>query len=273
MKPVQLAHLPWSLRLLRRLALPRKLGLLEKLFGKSLGRLGTQWVECCNGVIWKLDLSDVCHRWLIYGLYEGGDGIRFAQKCLQKGGVYIDSGANIGQWLLYIAPMGGVRSLAIEPVSSQRQWLQECLAWQDGWQVTIDARGLAEQRQEVEIQCDAARSTLALDWFAEKDLPRESIQVAPLAEVLTEHGIEQVTFWKLDVEGAELGALLGAKSLLAKQQIETIYLECHPSNYAAIGDLFEANGYALYQLNGKRLIPFTNKQINKTEELVAKPLP
>ena len=51
--------LPWTLCLLRGLPLPRKLGLLEKLYGNDLAAYGITTVSCANGHVWTLDFREV----------------------------------------------------------------------------------------------------------------------------------------------------------------------------------------------------------------------
>jgi len=41
--------LPNSLRLIRELDFPHKLGILERIYGKRLSEFQTSWVECANG--------------------------------------------------------------------------------------------------------------------------------------------------------------------------------------------------------------------------------
>lgn len=74
-------------------------------------------------------------------------------------GVFADSGANIGQWLLYLGQLRGVRALEFEPVTSQRQWLQECIEQQSDWSCRVFPCGLGSREEEKEIQCYGARST------------------------------------------------------------------------------------------------------------------
>ena len=74
--------IPLSLRTMRKLKIPKKLGFLESLFGSTLAAQGTGWVKCSNGVIWKLDLTEPTHRWIVYGDYEGGIGLSFAKMPL-----------------------------------------------------------------------------------------------------------------------------------------------------------------------------------------------
>lgn len=263
--------LPYSLVLLRKLKLPKKLGVLERLFGRYLAQKKIQWVECCNGIIWQLDLSDPCHRWIVYGEYEGGQGIRFAQKMLRYGGIYIDSGANIGQWVLYLAELPQVRTLAIEPTSSQSEWLIRCLQQQNDWSVTVLKCGLGARQESADIQCDGPRSTLNMDWYSNKNLPTERIQIRTLDQVLSEQGISDVAFWKLDVEGAELEALRGAKQALRQQLIKAIYFECHPKNYQAVSALLDSFGYQLFRLRRNKLICFIQSELQSTCDLVALP--
>lgn len=266
--------LPLALRLLRKLPLPRKLGLLEALFGQALSRAGVGWVRCANGVDWKLDLVDPTHRWIVFGAYEGGLGIEFARSRLKDGGVYVDSGANIGQWLLYLGALPGVRTLAFEPVDSQRHWLEACVARQSHWSSPCEILpfGLGAADQEVEIQCDGARSTTQLSWYQGKQLQRQTITIRRLDEVLQSAGIHQVEIWKLDVEGAEDAALLGAEHYLAHQRIRAIYFEARPANYGRCKDLLEGWGYRIHRLGRHGPQPISLDRLEAMEDLLALPI-
>ena len=213
------AKLPFSLRLIRKLDFPRKLGVLERLYGHTLKRHGVTWVDCSNNVEWKLDLSDSCHRWIVYGKYEGGYGIELAKQFLKGGGTYVDSGANIGQWLLFLGHLPNLRALEFEPVRSERAWLNECVSAQDNWNVEIFDFGLSSENAEVEIQLNGPRSTLNMDWYQDRNLARENVSLRRLDKTLSELEVDTVDFWKLDTEGAEKEALIGAEAYLKNQKI------------------------------------------------------
>ncbi len=252
--------------------MPRKLGFLESVFGSTLAAHGTRWVKCSNGVIWKLDLADPTHRWIVYGDYEGGVGLTYAKHTLKNGGVFVDSGSNIGQWILYLGGIPGVRALEFEPVESQRQWLSSCLEHQTGWNYITYPWGLGAESCKVEIQCDGARSTLRNDWYNTKMLNREVIQIRRLEDILVEADIKEVQLWKLDVEGAEYDALVGAGDYLANHRINHIYFECHHTNYARNKSHLEKCGYQLYDISWKGLQPKIDQEISETQDLVAMPL-
>ena len=264
-------RLPVGLGLLRKLALPKKLGLLEFLYGSALATREIEWVQCSNGITWKLDLRDPTHRWIVYGDYEGGIGISFAKNALKDGGVFVDSGSNIGQWLLYLGSIPNVRALEFEPVESQRLWLEECLDRQTDWQCKTFPWALGAKESETEIQCDGARSTLRPDWYKIKNLHKQSIKIKRLDDILEEEAVNHVELWKLDVEGAEYDALLGATGYLASQRIKRLYFECHHSSYLLSKKLLFECGYRLYDLTESGLQLKIDEVIHATQDLVALP--
>lgn len=106
---ISVAALPWLLRFLRRLPIPRKLGVLERFFGNSIKGLGVCWAETAEGLLWKLNLADPCDRWMVFGDYEGAVQMRWIRRWLVCGGDVVDSGTNIGQMLMYFSRFDHVR--------------------------------------------------------------------------------------------------------------------------------------------------------------------
>ena len=79
--------------------------------------LGKATVKCTNGHIWTLDLGEVTHRWLVYGDYEGPLQMNWLRNWLSQegGGVSVDSGANIGQYVVSLSHLPGVQTFAFVP--------------------------------------------------------------------------------------------------------------------------------------------------------------
>lgn len=256
---------------LRRFEFPHKLGVLERLFGRFLCGLGVRWVECWNGVVWKLDLRDVTHRWIVYGYYEGSAVIPWAARRLANGGVFVDSGANIGQWTSYLAAIPGVSAIAVEPVPSQRTWLEECIERQDSWRVGVEPVALGSCKGTMQIQCDGARSTGRLDWYASKHLEVLPVEVDTLDSILDRRGISRIDVWKLDVEGGEVDAVRGASGLFARRGVGALLFECHPSNFLAMQQFLTGYGYGLFRIVGRRTVRFVATSIPSTIDLVALP--
>ena len=128
--------LPFGLRFLRRLPIPKKLGFLGRLYGKKLAKHGVVWTKTHPGPIWKLDLRNSTHRWIVFGDYEGPGFIPWARNWVRENSVVVDSGANIGQVLLYLASkIDTGKYLAFEPFPPARRWLEECVKRYPPWPV------------------------------------------------------------------------------------------------------------------------------------------
>jgi FkbM family methyltransferase len=222
--------------------------MLERLFGTRLQDLGVCWVEAANGVGWKLDLRDVTQRWIVYGDYEGSRQMSWIRRWLAEGGVVIDSGANIGQMVLYVGPMTGVEIHAFEPLDTAYEWLRECVECYPDWRVKMLPFGLSDVVEALPLQVAGAQSTTRLDWYQGKTLQQKRASFVTLDGYLRAEGIRRVRLWKLDVEGAELKALKGAEGALREHAIEAVLVEV--TQYQPVRAFLDLCGYRLCRLDG-----------------------
>ncbi len=250
MKPIKL---PAGLKLLRMIPFPRKLGILSRLYGKALAHQGICWVTASNGVTWRLDLGDKTNRWIVFGDYEGAAQMAWIRRWLRAGGVVVDSGANIGQMTLYLGPMSGVRVVAFEPFPLAADWLEECLAGYPDWKVSLNRLGLSDAAARLTLRVAGSRSTARTDWYAGQDLPEIEIEVTTLDSFAAQNSIPSIRLWKLDVEGHELAALMGARGLLETRRIDAVLVEVSSDETPR---LLARLGYVSHQIAaGGRLVP------------------
>ncbi len=246
--------LPPGLALLRRVPLPRKLGALERIYGRALAARGAAWVVTAAGVTWKLDLGDATQRWIVYGDYEGRTQVDWLRRWVAGGGAVVDAGASIGQTLLHLAPVRGVRVHAFEPIPCAAAWLRECLAVQRGWQVDVIEAALWDADGDVTMQVAGPHSTTRTDWYAHRALARLRVPAARLDDYAARAGIERIRLWKLDVEGAEARALAGARRLLGERRVDALLVEVSRDSFAAVSALLADHGYAAMRIErGGRL--------------------
>jgi FkbM family methyltransferase len=258
-------NLPGLVRWFQHIDFPYKLGIWEKLFGRVLSPCGICWAQTGAGIPWKLDLGNSTHRWIVYGKYEGRSFLNWAQAFLPADGVIVDSGANIGQMLLYLAQwVSHGRVLAFEPGSEQAEWLAECLRFNEGLPVELVRRGLGASSVKLFLRNPSAAHVHGAQNYVSDD-EGEQIQIVRLADELALRSISKVDLWKLDVEVYEIAALQGAEDLLKEKRIGALYVEMAGDNGLAIGEYMSRLNYNCYLFNSngklyqpKRLPNFVN---------------
>lgn len=262
---------PFLLRAMRRLPLPCKLGVLERIWHRHLARRGICWTTTASGLPWKLDLSNPTHRWLVYGDYQGPDLRNWARRQLPPGATLIVSGANIGQMIASLHPtlcFGAIH--AFEPDHEAQEWLASCLAENPGIPATLHPCGLGATAGSVPwIHSDWSNTHGAQSRI--DPTGSETIPLVRLDEVLPPHG-GRIDLWILDVEGHEAEALTGAQKWLQHQAIRAVFMEvddCAASRHACA--LLEQSGYRPFglQRNG-RLRPNTPTDTHGNRLFLAK---
>ena len=250
-------NLPFFLTLLQPIDFSHKLGICERLFGKAIAPLGVCLVKTGAGLVWKLDLANPTHRWIVYGKYEGASFLNWAKNYLPANGVVIDSGASIGQMLMYLAqwiPQG--KLLAFEPGREAREWLTQCLQIHSHLPVELCPYGLGSAANQLRLHHigenyqHGAQSQIS-------ETEGEEINIVRLDEQLAQRHLTTVDLWCLDVEGYEIPALQGAETLLKEQRIKALYVELSGANSQKIRDYLSQFGYIcyLFQSNGKYTLP------------------
>jgi FkbM family methyltransferase len=246
---MEMIDLPFLLKFLQPMEFPHKLGIMDRVFGKWLSRHGIAWVQTGAGIPWKLNLAYAPDRWIVYGKYEGGAFLDWAKRFLEIDSIIVDSGANIGQMLLYLAqwvPQGKI--FAFEPGTYQARWLRECLGKHPQLPVEIVPFGLAAINAPAHLK-NCGPDMVHGGWSQVSETEGELIQLTSLVDFLASRQIEKVDLWKLDVEGSEVSALKGAEPLLEAGKIRAIYVELHTDNGQRIRDFLKDSGYSCYGIS------------------------
>jgi FkbM family methyltransferase len=179
-----------------------------------------------------------------------------ARRLLRPGMVALDVGAHVGYYArLFSQAVGpGGRVLAFEPHPRNFQALQhnlracpnvEALALAVG-----EARGNAQLHDYLMMSASGSlnyderlRETQQAGIQAGDLAPRlkdfqpqvYTVPVVPLDELLEERGLQRVDFVKMDIEGAELGALRGLRRTLQRSPDLALIMEYNPLGLRAFG--------------------------------------
>jgi FkbM family methyltransferase len=183
------------------------------------------------------------------------------RRLVRPGDVCADLGAHAGYFALLMSALAGPagRVIAFEPRAETRAYLERNLAMNPGGAaVEVRAAAVAARTTSaLELHCGGygseLRSTL-LASVAEREAP-ETRHAVSVAAVTLDDGFpagEPLDVVKMDIEGAEAFALLGARRLLAEQR-PTFVVEYHGSvAWPIIGHLAEA-GYRFEACDGSRI--------------------
>jgi FkbM family methyltransferase len=174
-----------------------------------------------------------------------------------------------------VAP--GARIHAFEPSAFAFEVLKTCLAWHRiTGQVTAVHAAAADKPGELLLvtpKKSSGRMGRAFAYVAEtapQGAARPDVEdigshlqttpVLTLDDYCREQGIERVDFIRMDIEGAEQRALIGAREVIDRD-LPHVLLEIHPDmliarfggSPEAVVEFFRGRGYRMFALNGDRL--------------------
>lgn len=183
------------------------------------------------------------------GKYEIAKSV-LIQRTLGQGDVFVDVGANKGDFTLLAAAVVGTSGtvLSIEPHPENVHWINASIA-ENGFE-NIEVLQLACSDRDGTAQLHVARRSGGHSIVRSG---RDAIEVPTrrLDDLVTERGIERVHAIKIDVEGAERLVLDGAAETLRRHR-PVVFLDVHnlsAQDYAAIADLIRSLDYKMARTN------------------------
>lgn len=247
--------LPPLLRLLRKLEFRGKLGLMDRLFGRSLARHGVTWIETRAGIPWELDLTNATHRWIVYGFYEGPAFWHWLLANRARVRTVADSGANIGQTTLYFSRLLPTATIhAYEPGTSARAWLERGVAANRLRNVHVSSSALGAAEGETFLRSCGDEKTHG-SWNRIDAGEGERIRITTLDAELARLGIPRLDLWKLDMEGGEPAALKGAGDALRSGRIGAVHAEILGETGTFISPMLQEMGFTPFVPRGDHLAP------------------
>jgi FkbM family methyltransferase len=223
-------------------------------------------VRLRNGMRIEVDPRDYIGRKIIAeGCFEP-ETFEFIQSYIQPGMIFLDIGANVGQYTLLgsqlVGPGGKVYAFEPHPilssVLSRNVGLNECS------NVLCEKLAVAE-REGVQTLFHSPPNRFgetALVPYAEQT-ESTPVRTVSVDAYVRSNMIEQVDLIKIDVEGAELHVLEGATDLLTGSAGLTLILEFNDGAarrfghwLADLASFLRARGFALYRLGADGLRPY-----------------
>jgi len=219
------------------------------------------------------------------GLYEPNE-FCWLERFLKPGMTVIDGGANMGLYTLYAARRVGRGGtvVALEPSAREFDRLAGHVRLNRLGNVRCRrlalGRGSGTGRLRVAAEWNAGHNTLgAFGYEATQAAGIEEVEIRALDSIVAEEGLERVDVVKLDLEGAEYAALLGAETTIRRFKPAILIefadrtLRHQDAHSGQIWDFLAARGYAMHGFDPDTgaLAPAARKPEYDSENLVALP--
>src|ERR1022692_2992327 len=164
---------------------------------------GRYWMPTASGEALLYDLAEQKRN--IYGTR------------IRRGDIVLDAGANVGVFTRKALWAGAAKVIAIEPAPENLECLRRNFAAEiaDG-RVVVYPKGVWNKDDVLKLQIDPANS--AEDSFVRTFEGGQFIEVplTTIDKMVAELGLPKVDFIKMDIEGAEQRAVVGAKNTIAR---------------------------------------------------------
>jgi FkbM family methyltransferase len=166
----------------------------------------------------------------VLGIYEA-DKMATVLKLLTSGSTFVDVGANVGDYSLLAARIVGHagKVLCFEPEPRNRYWLQRAIDLNGYGNIEVYAVALSDRNGQVPLYLgEIAGYHSLIPGLPERQAGTISVTTRTLDSLLEELGRDRIDMMKIDVEGAELQVLRGARATLEKNPDIILLLELHP---------------------------------------------
>ncbi len=212
----------------------------------------SQFVSKVDSCRWLIDLNERVSRTLyLYGNFEPALTELFG-AILSSGGTFFDVGANFGYFSILAARRVGSegRVVAFEPDPRNIQRLETNISLNGLSRIQVVPSAVCEEAGTVALHMSAdTEDNLGSSSIVQDGAGRKTIDVRAISldDFLREFP-GNVDVLKMDIEGAELSALRGARQTLAAGKIRSIVLELHrlalnAQEVAAVHEIFTSAGY------------------------------
>jgi FkbM family methyltransferase len=182
-------------------------------------------------------------------------------ELVDVGATVVDVGANIGYFTLTAASRVGRsgRVISVEPNPRAAERLRENVALNGLHNVTAIEAAVSSTPGTMALRLGADSEASSLFDAVHASIGVVDVLVTTIDKILADQGLTRIDVLKLDVEGAEVDALLGAAQLLSGSHPPRLLLEANPVTLRAAGrsvdDLrrcIESFGYTISEIETLR---------------------
>ncbi len=271
-----------ALRLSAKVLAPRKPHWLLRQMAADLNYRIAVDTRLGNGMKIRVVWTDVIGYSIAVDGYYDIPTVRVIQELLKAGMTFVDVGAHVGQYSLLASGLVGKEGAvhSFEPEPEVFNLLRHNILINGLHNVHLIGCALGASPKDVELY--VARP----DNIGQTSLRQPTnfsgvqvkVQCRTLDDYAEEHGMNRINLIKIDVEGAELDVLLGARGVLSRNPKPHIiiefweeFLQAYGSSCARVAEFLRGNGYSLFWIGETGLIPYIPRKNGELFNVLATP--
>jgi FkbM family methyltransferase len=185
--------------------------------------------------------------------------LHYLDRLVGEHGVFIDCGANIGIYTVRGAAIVGSKGkvISVEPGAVSFKRLQRNIGLNEFPQVTLVNKAVSDTEDTARLY-HADGGPVAFSLVPKPNTDFEEVRTTTIDSLVEENKMNRVDCIKLDVEGAEVPALRGAKQTLSRLRPHVIFERTSPGQQRqAMSEetpsLIMSLGYRLYRYPPRRI--------------------
>lgn len=174
---------------------------------------------------------------LLKGTYEPKETQLFLDS-IHNGNIIFDIGANIGYYTVLASKKAGQRGkvFAFEPDRQNLSLLKENLSINDCKNVTIIDKALTDQNTKLAFHEEPYNKGESAISYEKSGKYSYTVEGISLDTFISQEKISHIDVIKMDIEGAEIGVLKGAKTFFTKIKGAKLFIEYNPSSIKRYGN-------------------------------------
>jgi FkbM family methyltransferase len=149
---------------------------------------------------------------------------------LGHGMTFVDLGANEGYFTVQGAHLVGQtgRVVAVEPQNRLVPVIERNLELNDLSNVTVIKAAISDSEGSARLYVPPEPACAGLSRSTRYWVPTQQTETMTLASLFGKCGIAHADVMKVDIEGAEYGAVLGSREIFKEHRVKVLALDLHP---------------------------------------------
>jgi len=186
--------------------------------------------------------------------------VRILNKLIKNKNICLyDIGANTGYYGVMAGYLGKgkIKCYSFEPIKKYCDCLQESINLNHLEDIVkVFNIALGNKNSKEDLYLSGSGSSLDKDFVGKINLPKRTIEIRKLDDIIQKENLEKPDFIKIDVEGYEYNVLLGGKRVI-KESLPILFVEIIYSlengfineNYKQTLDFISNLGYKIFYLD------------------------